>query len=211
MVPAHLQRGVSVNQTRMEFVDEPWVRSVSTTGRTHTREMTSKRGRSCMDHVANGRAGDLPGEGFALPAIQHVVVETLDGQAISIAGLLNGRCLLLLADDRSIGRRRTVAEHAWVEERLDPGVRLVLVWTQRPPTIGRISSARSGTMSVIDTSGVLREYLAAAGRLRALLADSAAGYVETVDEDSEVFSLGREIRVTDARGNDHVIDLGDLT
>lgn len=164
-----------------------------------------------MDHVANGRAGDLPGEGFALPVIQHVVVETVDGQAISIAGLLNGRCLLLLADDRSIGRRRTVAEHAWVEERLDPGVRLVLVWTQRPPTIGRISSARSGTMSVIDTSGVLREYLAAAGRLRALLADSAAGYVETVDEDSEVFSLGREIRVTDARGNDHVIDLGDLT
>lgn len=181
---------------------------MSTSRHIQARDPFSRNGHG-EDITVDGYASSLEGHAFA--AIQQAVVERLNGQPVALTELLAGRVLLALIDDRTRDRLRWSAEIAWVEERLDPDVRLVLVWRGRPVTLRRLSPARAGTLSVVDTAGDLRQFLERAGTRKALLVDTEAGTVEPVDEYSDVFSLGREIRVSDARGSDHTIDLGDLT
>ncbi len=197
----------------MEFVHESRIRSVSASRHAHARDAFGQNG-----HSGIGDDDDFPAEAHAfrpgtstLMDIQQSVVERLNGQRVRMADVLAGRVFLALVDDRTSTRHRTAAAIAWVEERLDPDVRLVLVWSRRPVTLRRLSPTRAGTLNLVDREGELRQILENAGSRKALLIDAAAGTVETADENSDIFSLGREIRATDARGSDHVIDLGDLT
>jgi hypothetical protein len=195
------------------------MQTVNTSRYSRSRDKPDKINISRIEAGANGpyfkHAGVTPGpagrDDATLTKIRQVVVETLDGRSATIDELLDGPALLVLLDERAGKRHRTVAEIAWIEERLDPDVGFVMVWVRRPVRYARLSPARSGTQSVIDISGELCSVLETAGKRRALLIDLDAGTVTTATEESEVFSLGREIRVTDERGNDHMIDLGDLT
>jgi hypothetical protein len=158
--------------------------------------------------VGNGRHDP---ESVTIAGIEQVNVETQDGRLIRLGDILSGQILLYLVDDDSIARSRRAAEIAWIQERLSPDVKFVLVWKRRPTMHAQPLPTRDGTLQVVDTSGELRGLLESAGIRRALVVDTEAGTVMGATKESDVFSLGREIRVTDARGNDHVIDLGDLT
>jgi hypothetical protein len=195
------------------------MQTVNTSRYSRSRDKPDKINISHIEADANGQyvehAGVTPGpadrDDATLTKIRQVVVETLDGRSATIDELLDGPALLVLLYERAGKRHRTVAEIAWIEERLDPDVGFVMVWARRPVRYARLSPSRSGTQSVIDISGELCRVLETAGKRRALLIDLDAGTVTTATEESEVFSLGREIRLTDERGNDHMIDLGDLT
>jgi hypothetical protein len=203
----------------MDIANELWKRQVSTSGHAHWPDDVTQDDRPNVEHLGNARTDYVPRAGngrhdpesVTIAGIEQVNVETQDGRLIPLGDILSGQILLYLVDDDSIARSRRVAEIAWIQERLSQDVKFVLVWKRRPVKHGRPLPARDGTYHVIDTSGQLRGLLESAGIRRALVVDTEAGTVMGANKESDVFSLGREIRVTDARGNDHVIDLGDLT
>jgi len=141
---------------------------------------------------------------FAVP------LTTLDGQVEVGREIVVRRTVLILVDAYRAKPERTAAEVGWVQERLDSGIHLVLVWPARALQHALAMPVSAETRMYLDVQGAFRRLVSPTGKRVAVLADPESGALERVTGDSPIFSVRGNPHDTGERGTDGAIDLGDV-
>ena len=145
-----------------------------------------------------------------LAHIQGIRLVTLAGAPIMGKELVGQRTLLVMIEHEVVNIERASAQLAWVRERLDPDIALVLVWPAHAAQRARSLPDSNGADMYLDIDGDAQRILSPDGVRIVLLIDPFAESVTEVSADSGVFDIARRRRDGDERREDHMIDLGDV-
>jgi len=154
----------------------------------------------------------LSGSGatMELARLLAVPLMTIDGLPRVGRDVVTQRTVLILIDAYRAIPERSAAEVGWVQERLESGIDLVLIWPGRALEHAMAMPVSSETRMYLDVQGAFRRLVSPTGRRVAVLADPESGELELVTGDSPVFSVRRSPSSSDDRGSDGAIDLGDV-
>ncbi len=130
-----------------------------------------------------------------------------DGTRRRVVTEITRPTMYMLVDAAGMHRDRIEAEIAWVRERLQPGLDLVLVWPKGREREAAASVACSSVSSVIDADGDFRRWAAPGGGRVAILVDAVAMSVEEVTAAHAIFGVGSR---PFHQPGDRTIDLGDV-
>lgn len=156
----------------------------------------------------SGFAGLAPSVDLAL--LLAVPLTTLEGDPRFGRDIVVQRTLLILIDAHRARPERSAAEIAWVQERLEPGIDLVLIWPGRALRRALAMPVAADTRMYLDVQGAVRRLVSPSGKRVAVVADPASGELAKVRGDSPIFAVRRGPGGTDERGGDGTIDLGDV-
>jgi hypothetical protein len=148
--------------------------------------------------------------GMELERFLVVPLTTLDGHPCLGMDIVQQPTLLILVDAYRAKPERSAAEVAWVQERLEHGIDLVLIWPGRALHQARALNLVDDTRQFLDVGGYYRRLVSPSGKRTSVLADPVHGTFEKVTAASDVFAIGHGLSGSDDRGSDHMIDLGDV-
>ena len=134
----------------------------------------------------------------------------LDSAPCQASELVTRRSVLILLDAHRTRAERTAAEVAWVVERLDPDIDLVLVWPRGTSRQAEGVSALADLRMVEDTNGAFRQLVSPTGRRIAVLVDPENGALHPLTAQSPLFDVAHATRDPNGRGTDRTVDLGDM-
>jgi hypothetical protein len=150
------------------------------------------------------------GPDMDLERLFDIPFTTLDGHSLRGGDIVQARTLVMLIDAYRTKPERSAAEIAWVRERLEPGVDLVLIWPRGAVDQALAIQPGDGVRMCIDVDGEFRRLVSPSGKRLSVLADPTLGLMEPVGAESSVFSVDHGTMDGENRRNDHMIDLGDL-
>jgi hypothetical protein len=200
--------------------------AVETDGRLNHHARTAHRARRLHALPETVRAvrgamplGDPPGtpSGFEevtavmrLDEFAGITFTGLDGAPCLARELVTRRSVFILLDAHRTRAERTAAEVAWVVERLDPDIDLVLVWPRGTSRQAQGLPALATLRLVEDTTGAFRRLVSPTGRRIAVLVDPDDGTLHPLTAQSPLFDVGHASRDLNGRGTDRTVDLGDM-
>jgi hypothetical protein len=144
-----------------------------------------------------------------LDQLRAIRVTTIDGQPGKSLADVERPTVYLLVDAEGMERDRIDAEIAWVIERLQRDIDLVLIWPDGKETEARACNFCGGTRVMIDAFGGFRDLVSPEGRRAAILVDPVRVLVEMVTESHPAFDVASQAHGR-RRRRDRTIDLGDV-
>lgn len=151
-----------------------------------------------------------PGSSLDIERLLQLDLATLDGEPRRGRDVVTQRTVLILIDAVRAGPARSAAEVAWVRERLDPDIDLVLILPAGALGPAPAMPLAANTRIYLDVQGNFRRLVSPTGRRIAVLAGPDSGRVTRVRSDSPIFAVRRAPSSAHERGADSTIDLGDV-
>ena len=145
-----------------------------------------------------------------LDEFANITFTGLDGAPCLANEMVTRRSVFILLDAHRTRAERTAAEVAWVVERLDPDIDLVLVWPRGTSRQAQGLPALATLRLVEDTTGAFRRLVSPTGRRIAVLVDPDDGTLHPLTAQSPLFDVGHASRDLNGRGTDRTVDLGDM-
>ena len=150
------------------------------------------------------------GPDMDLERLFEIPLTTLDGHPLRGCDIVHKRTLVMLIDAYRTKPDRSAAEIAWVRERLEPGVDLVLIWPRGAIDQALAIMPGDRVRMYVDVRGAYRKMVSPSGKRISVLVDPTLGQMEPVGAESDIFNVGHEQKSAELRRNDHMIDLGDI-
>jgi hypothetical protein len=147
--------------------------------------------------------------GMDLERITKVSLTTLDGSPRTGREVVRQRTVLMLIDAHRTRPDRSAAEIAWVQERLEPGIDLIVIWPRGAQLQATAIDTLDHARMYLDAHGEFRRLVSPSGKRVAILVDPLQGTIERLGAESDVFAVGRG-ESGDERGSDRTMDLGDV-
>lgn len=140
---------------------------------------------------------------------QHLRVISLENERRTLGSIID-ECTVVLVYRADIQVERMVAEIVWVEERLKPGIPFVVIVPGLPTGVELAAIQSERARLFRDTGGTVAQSLSPNAPRTAFLVEPDSWQMTVVGASDQVFAIGREVRDSDDRGSDHLIDLGDV-
>ena len=150
------------------------------------------------------------GSSLALEILLEFHLTTLGGELRRGRDVVTQRTVLILIDAIGAAPERSAAEVAWVRERLDPDIDLVLIWPADALIPTPAMPVAANARIYRDVQGDVCRLVSPTGKRIAVLADPNSGQVRRVRSDSPIFAVRRAPSGANERGADSTIDLGDV-
>lgn len=130
-------------------------------------------------------------------------------ERIDLQSVISERTVMLVYRP-DIDIARMLAEIVWVDERLEPTFPCVVIGPEIEGAMVLTSTHADRVRRYHDLGGAVARRLSPSAPRTAYVVDPDGWHMTEIQASDAVFSMGREVRDTDDRGNDHVIDLGDV-
>lgn len=142
--------------------------------------------------------------------LEYLTVATANGCITTIGSLITGTTVILLVNHDPEMEDRIFAEIAWVLERMDQDLALIVVWSPMIPLESHLVPARPEAPIVSDITGDVGRLLAHDGHHGLWLVEGSRSTISVLTTASEAFTLRRDSPSGSQHATAHVIDLGDV-
>jgi hypothetical protein len=145
-----------------------------------------------------------------LERLYDIPFTTMDGDQVRGSEIVRDPTLLMLVDASRTRPDRAAAEIAWVRERLEASIELVLIWPRTARTQALTMRQLAGSRMFLDRRGEFRQLVSPTGERLAILVVPVLGTLEKVNAESDIFAIRHDSIAVATRRTDHTIDLGDM-